>query len=281
MNKIPLGETIRFAYAFAFGQIGAIIGLVWLPLLLAAVLQFLPYAVGTVSVGASTDAMGGALFNLSMALAALLLYAMNCVSVTRLALGAREGAVSIYFSLGVTEWRMFVALLLCGFATLVLLGLYLMAGALLAGLVGMAADLAVAAYAALGLVALSYVSIRLIFLVPPLVVVEGRADLLRAWRLSGGNVGRFLIVLLAVSLPVLVLQALALMAIVGPGLYAPLPVDPNQATAALEARRELLDAHAPSVIGLSLVLSPFNLGLILGALARSYRALVPERPRPG
>jgi len=40
MNKIPVGETIRFAYAFTFGEIGTIIGLIWIPTLINAVATF-------------------------------------------------------------------------------------------------------------------------------------------------------------------------------------------------------------------------------------------------
>ena len=40
MNKIPVGQTIRFAYAFTLGEIGTIIGLIWVPTLINAVATF-------------------------------------------------------------------------------------------------------------------------------------------------------------------------------------------------------------------------------------------------
>src|SRR6185437_697887 len=40
MNKIPVGQTIRFAYAFTFGEIGTVIGLTWIPTLINAVATF-------------------------------------------------------------------------------------------------------------------------------------------------------------------------------------------------------------------------------------------------
>src|SRR5256885_4893359 len=46
MTKLPVGSTIRHAYSFTFGELGTIIGLCWLPLVLIAILQFLPYAFG-------------------------------------------------------------------------------------------------------------------------------------------------------------------------------------------------------------------------------------------
>ena len=42
MNKLPVGRTIADAYRFTFAHLGAIIGLIWLPLVLATLLNFLP-----------------------------------------------------------------------------------------------------------------------------------------------------------------------------------------------------------------------------------------------
>src|SRR5437660_1705988 len=98
MTKIPVAETIRFAYTFAFGQIGAIIGLVWLPLIIVAVLQVMPNALGTAYTASSTntaEAAGATFINLAFSTTALVLYSMNFVSVTRQALGLRQGASRI------------------------------------------------------------------------------------------------------------------------------------------------------------------------------------------
>ena len=37
MQKLPVGRIVRLAYAFTFGEIGTIIGLVWIPALITAV----------------------------------------------------------------------------------------------------------------------------------------------------------------------------------------------------------------------------------------------------
>src|SRR5215472_9111988 len=98
MNKLPVRQTIRFAYAFAFGEIGTIIGLVWLPTVLIAILQFLPYALGMQAQGYDGRAAGVAgLGNLAFFSLTLILYAVNAVSVTRQALELRKGAASVYF----------------------------------------------------------------------------------------------------------------------------------------------------------------------------------------
>src|SRR5579862_6834131 len=134
MTKISVADTIRFAYTFAFGQIGAIIGLVWLPLIIVAFLQFLPYALGTAypAMGTNTVEVAGATFiNLAFSTTALVLYSMNFVSVTRQALGIRQGAASVHFSLGWPEWRMFVAIVICGLIVTAAMGLYVIIGSLL------------------------------------------------------------------------------------------------------------------------------------------------------
>ena len=40
MTKIPVLEAIRFAYRFTFHHLGAIIGLIWLPMIMATVIGF-------------------------------------------------------------------------------------------------------------------------------------------------------------------------------------------------------------------------------------------------
>jgi hypothetical protein len=40
MKKIPVTQTIQAAYRFVFTHLGAIIGLIWLPMLLVTVLGF-------------------------------------------------------------------------------------------------------------------------------------------------------------------------------------------------------------------------------------------------
>ncbi|HEY6577852.1 MAG TPA: hypothetical protein VIY09_00890 [Rhizomicrobium sp.] len=282
MTKLPVADAIRFAYGFAFGQIGAIIGLVWLPLLIVAVLQFLPYAVGTAYSSAAdpAQAAGAALLNVAFSAAALVLYAMNCVAVTRQALGLRKGAASFHFQLGRPEWRMFAAIVICGLMLVSAIGIYVMVGTAVFPAARGAPALAVlvAVYALVGFCAVAWFALRLVFLLAPVVVAEERVDLVRAWMLSRRNFWRMLAVILAVAVPLLLVQVAALAAIIGPGLFTPLPAGAAGAAAALQERFALFDQHMPSMIGLALVLAPFSLGLTLGAASFSYRALVPAQP---
>jgi hypothetical protein len=279
MTKIPVVEAIRFAYGFALGQIGAIIGLVWLPLIIVAFLQFLPYALGTAYTASSSntaEATGATFVNLALSTTGLVLYAMNFVSVTRQALGVRQGAASIHFSLGWPEWRMFVAIVICGLILTAAMGLYLILGSLL--FAGQAASTLMSAlatvYAIGGFCALVWFALRLVFVLAPVIVVEERIELVRAFLLTRGNFWRALAIALAVTLPILIVQCIAVGLIAGPGFFAPLSAN---STAALAQRFRQLDQHMPALIGLALMLSPFNLGLTLGASAFAFRTLVPPR----
>lgn len=285
MPKIPVADTIRFAYGFAFAQIGAIIGLVWLPLMVMAVLQFLPYAIGTANSPAAADsaaATSAALANFACSTGVLLLYAINGVSVTRQALGVRQGAASFHFALGWPEWRMFGAIVICGLLLVAAIGVYVLAGSAILSRLAATPLLDVLAdvYTLAGFCAVVWFALRLIFLVAPVVVAEERLDLPRAWMLTRRNVLRILAVLLAVTLPLLLIQCVALALIAGPQFFLPLPDNAASAALAIEQRFALFDRHMPEVIGLTLILTPFNLGLTLGAAAHAYRALVPERALP-
>jgi hypothetical protein len=54
-RKLSVGPAIRFAFRFAFGQLGTIIGLVWAPMVAIAVLTFLPHALGDAGALQGTD----------------------------------------------------------------------------------------------------------------------------------------------------------------------------------------------------------------------------------
>jgi hypothetical protein len=99
----------------------------------------------------------------------------------------------------------------------------------------------------------------------------------RAFLLTRGNAGRALVIALAVTVPLLIVQCVAVGFIAGPSFFAPLTTD--TATALADRFREL-DAHMPALIGLALLLTPFNLGLTLGASSFAFRTLVPPGAAP-
>jgi hypothetical protein len=285
IRKLPVGDTIAYAYKFTFTHLGTIIGLCWLPLVLIAVLQFLPYALGGNPMAPAENAtMQGRheLENLASSLLVLLLYSIVYVPVTRQALGLRQGTAAIHFALGAAEFRVFGALCLFFLVLLTMgigigiLGMILTGIALAAGknaLLGLLFAFVILA-AVLGFI---YAIVRLGFLVVPVAVAEEQISLTRSWTLARQNFWRIFGVLLSVLLPIYVLHLIGLLAIVGPGLLAPLPSDTNQAEQVLAARFALVGQHMPAYLGLTLILAPFSIGLAVAASAFGYRALAPER----
>jgi hypothetical protein len=282
MNKIPVGQTITYAYRFTFGQIGTIIGLCWVPLVLMAVLQFLPYTLGgnPLATPENATALGRQeLQSLATSLLVLLLYAIMCVPVTRQALGLRHGGAVVHFTIGMPEFRAFGALLL--FFLMIeamslgmrIVGLVLesvmrsSAGGALAGFLVALAMLAAFA----GFI---YAIARLGFVLLPVTVAENQVSLTRAWILTKGNFWRMVAIALGVLLPLYLIYVIGLSIIVAPDLTGPGAAVGNAAQA-FAATLRAVARHMPEYLGLTLILAPFNIGLSLGASAFAYRALVP------
>lgn len=283
MNKLPVGKTITYAYTFTFTQLGTIIGLCWFPLVLVAVLQFLPYAFGgdpSAPPANLTEEGRMGLERFATQLLLMLLYSIMYVPVIRQALGLRQGGALFHFTLGPPEFRLFGALVL-----FVLVLMAMAVGIGLLGLVSAGADAAAGKNAALALVlailifaavlGFIYAVIRLAFVLVPITVAEDHVSLTRGWLLTRGNFWRIFVILLAVMVPVYLIHLAGLTAIVGPALFAPLPPDTTAAQHAIVQRFALIGQHMPEYIGLNLILAPFNIGLALGASAFGYRALVP------
>jgi hypothetical protein len=286
MTKLPMGSTIRHAYTFTLSELGTIIGLCWLPLVLIAILQFLPYAFGGDPMAPAENATAQGrhgLENLFSSLLMILLYAIAYVPVTRLALGLRQGPAIVHFALGLPEFRVFGALLLYF--------LVIFAMAIGIGVLGLAAGTVTAttgknpiAGFVLALVILAavfgfiYAIVRLGFLIVPVAVAENQISLTRAWTLTRGNFWRIFGSLAAVLVPLYLLHLGGMIALVGPGLFAPLPSNTALAEQALATRFALVGQHMPAYLGLTLILAPFNLGLGIGAAAYGYKALKPAEP---
>ncbi|HTK80587.1 MAG TPA: hypothetical protein VL286_09125 [Rhizomicrobium sp.] len=285
MHRVPVGKTIAYAYGFTFGHLGTIIGLAWLPLVISAVLQFLPYAFGVDSGTTPENATAQgrqALEGMATGLLIILLNAMIFVPVVRQALGLRQGTAIVHFKLGVPEFRLFAAILLLLLVTFVLaLGLRLLevgVGLLASGrgaIAGILAVLSVLA-ASLGFV---YAIVRLGFLVLSVTVAEEQISLVRGWVLTKGNFWRIFGIVLAIGVPLAIAYSLVVIGIIGPlRLFARLPADPTAAAQAFNARFAILQQHMPLYIGLNLIIAPFAIGLNAAASAFGYRALVSPEP---
>src|ERR1051326_5643970 len=224
MKKIPVLATIREAYGFTFSHLGAIIGLIWLPMIILTVIGFFVlqrssdlYA-GALASG-NYAAMGPEALGLfCYVAAALLLLTMMAVPVTQLALGTRKAGALVHFAFGPTEWRLLRGVLgLVGFLLLPLL-LVSIITALLGGQ-QVASDRMMAAVGGLYLLYLAgtiFFGLRFGLVMPALAVSENNPLLARAWTLTAGNFWRLFLVALALFVPVEALSILIQLAVQGP-----------------------------------------------------------------
>lgn len=265
MNRIPVLATIREAYGFAAANLGAIVGVIWLPMLIVSVSGFFAaqrcYAQMAEALTASAQADSAVLLILLQAFVSLLLNAVMWVAVTQLALGNPPGGQ--LFAFGRAEFRLARALLGLAAMTMVL---FLLVGVVLAGTAPAVVGPELGAMLALyGL--LLFVALRLVFFAPIAAAMEEGPVLARAWSLSQGNFWRILAVMVGVLGPVLLLLAIVMTALLGP---VPLTDDALQNQRALLQR---LSEILPAMQGLLFFVSPLLLGLPLGAAVAAWRAV--------
>jgi hypothetical protein len=271
MNKLPVGKTISDAYGFTFSHLGTIIGLIWFPMVLSTLLNFLPELAGNYSDGSSNVVGSGAVENLAVLLLTLLLSAVMYVAVARQALGLRQGPAMFHFALGQPEFRVYGALLIIYF----LIGVAALAQ-VEAQSVGGPASLFASLTVLPGILVIVYVVVRFGFLLVPAVVAENRLDFGHIWSLTRGNFWRILAVVAAIAIPLWLVESLSALAVMGGELQAALPpaqADPHVIEQHMAAIEDVMRRHMPALMGIGLILAPFSLGLTLAASASAYRAL--------
>jgi hypothetical protein len=291
MNKLPVGQTIRYAYAFTFGEIGTIIGLIWIPTLINAVAGFFVSGAYYRALADSFDSglpPAGAEVSLPFLLAflSMLLLAMIAVAITRQALGLRQGPAFAHVALGSAELRAFGGF----FGLYLLLVLFVLVIALIVGGVAIGAATAIKANAGsapivgagvglavlIGVLVLIYLTIRLSFLLVPSVVDGSEFGLTRSWQLTKGNFWRIAAVGAVTLLPVTLVFGITEFVILGPEFFKPDLPGVKDTTVSLHRMAEqmrAMQAHMPVLMGLSFVISPVLYGLAFSAAAFAYRAL--------
>jgi hypothetical protein len=274
VRRLSVTAIIREAYDFTLANLGAIIGLIWLPMVLLTVGQFfvnqhygaqVNEAVAAGNPAAAGPAVLALLFFLLVQLA---LTAMMMVSVTQLALGQRQGGAMIHFAFGALEWRMFRTLFAAALFLLPPMMLLLLSGG---AVMGAPADgpQGVGALLALPLLAgVIYFAVRLMALLFPVVVTEEKSIIVRAWSLTAGNFWRLLGAFLGALLPVYLLVAVALMFV----LRDAIPADPA-AMPTPEQLAAVRDANLPVMTGIQFVVAPLLIGLTVGISVFSFKAL--------
>lgn len=314
MSKIPVGRTIGLSYAFVFGDFLPLLGLLWLPLLLTGVAayfvvlpmyQHMPDLLDAIARNphdpqaiqpemAATFRWSG-LFDLF----SLAILAVIAVGVTREALGLRKGPRFVYFSFGMDEF-----LIIAGY--FVILALMIVGVIALAIVAGIAGAVGAAVFASgggshpgsmigpgialvilLGLLvefAFIYVFVRLSYLMIPVTVAEHEFGVFRSWHLTKGNFWRIFVISLAVMLPLVIVEFVALIFV-----YGPVIVDvahaaqktPGDVPHVMARFMRGFGTVLPYVWGVSFILSPIIYGLWLAPAAFAYRALVPPAPETG
>jgi len=312
MKKIPVFETIAHAYGFAIGNFLRVLGIVWAPLavLIAVGLMVTPGFIGNHMPVNDPDEVARQSLRLVPAIFLLSLFirAMIGVGVTELALGKRGGVPVVYFSLAAPVWRLFGAWLLfllvmiliyIGLIILTIVvgivgGIAVKAAALSQGMNEVAVALLLAFCAVLFVGALLYVMARLTFLIPPVVVNEGKIDLARGWELTKGSFWRILWIGIAIFIPLIVVQVGALLFLYGPEMFqhfAALMHAAFQGQLRDEALRQQMDVWSaaartrglqiwPYTSAVTLIVGTFAYGLLFSASAFAYREITETPASP-
>lgn len=286
MAKIPVGKTVAYAYSFAFGNILNILGVAWFPFLLIGVggyFLLMPYITAVQQFLTTQDmgSLGTSLLLLPLfVLLVIVCMSMVTVEVVREALGLDPGRKFFYFSLDKPVWRLIGGYLL---AILVLIGLGI-AGAIVLGILAFIGGMVDATIAGLvsgigGAVlvcALLLIGVRLVFLLPAVVVAENHVSLKRGWHLTYGNFWRIVGVVLAIVIPIALVQSAIQWAVFGPEFMATtiMPSDePAEVAAKLKVLQTQLQGALLIMVPIWIVVQIINLGLSAGAGAFAYRSL--------
>lgn len=286
MGKIPVGKTIAYAYSFAFGNILNILGVAWFPFLIIGVggyFLLMPYieAVQQYLTTQDMSSLGSSLLLLPVfVVLCVVCMSMVKVEVMREALGMDPGCKFFYFSLDKPVWRLIGAYLLL-ILVLIVLGIV---GAIVLGILAWLAGTADANAALLvtgvGSVifalVMALIAVRLAFLLAAVVVAENHVTLKRGYHLTYGNFWRIIGVVLAIIIPLALVQSMIQMMVFGSDFMAAsiMPSDsPEEMAAKLQVLQTQLSHGLLVLVPLWVIISILNLGLSAGAGAFAYRAL--------
>ena len=294
MQKIPVRETIAFAYRFLFARIGTIVGIAWLPAVLSSAASYLigSYAVthrAELDAGDPQTAVAYFLVWFAGLMVTIFAASVVAVAITRQVLGQGSSGVVLYFAAGRSEWRMFAAnvryLLAIGglvaLAALIARLAFLLAGVPLEGSEPVPPSAAMILAGLISLFVFLYalaMIVRVGFLLPPSVAAEEKGGLRRSFELTKGNFLRVIAIMMALALPLMLLmlggEAAVLGAALGPEFARMNPTEFMQrAGQAMEAK--LL----PWTI-FTTVIFILGSGLIYSGAAFAYRAAAGQGRQP-
>jgi hypothetical protein len=299
-DKIPVGSTIARAYGFAFGNIVNNLGAIWVPVAITYALIFYyqkPYmaAMANMATGDPGSIMAAMPFVYGAAAVLGVLSIAQLAAISKEALGLRTGSAFLQFPFGGGMWRLLAAYFLFGIVLVVIYFLFVV-GLIVFGLVSRsiggsipvgAASLIALALALFLVAAILYISVRLSFFLPPVAVAEKSVSLIRAWQLAQGNFWRILAIVLALAIPVVILECAYLYFMYGKDIFPPLHATPEQMQAfsrhQQEISRQAMETSQRNwyiYYPVGLVVALVVYGMFAGASAFAYRALVPGEGPP-
>jgi hypothetical protein len=294
-GKIPVGQTIARAYNFAFSNYVTVLRLVWLPLLITYIATyFLMPAVAAIYTGVAIHDMTPVLKYVPQMLALetliLVLFVMQFAIILPHTLGLKTEIPTFSFPLGKPFWRLILASFIISLIAFAVMIVAAMIGGLIGGVlavsrggVGKGASPAETAAAitrftgpitaVLMYTALLALIARQVFLLAPVIIAEERLGIGHAWVLSRGNFWRICLIILAILLPLIVLDV-AYLAFFTPDILNPNGDRTKALTAPIDMMQKMQSYWYIVYPAFALVLTFFN-GLICAAQSFAYLARVP------
>lgn len=301
MQKVPVGDTIAFAYRFGFGEFLTLLRLSWIPLTIMMVPSlFISYSLpqGATGIAAPNQfslGYGQIASFIAVFVLQLICSAIAVVAYTEHALHPSPDRKFFYLPSAKVVGKVLAAWLLTSLA----FGAFFISAsgiiyiAQLAGKTSSGMERPGGGFIST-LVTLSvmgaafYVFLRATFILTPLVVAEGKIDLRRAWDLGRGNFWRYVAIALGIALPLLIASFAASL------LFANLIALPQSAldSAQSAAERQQMITDWNATVGAQLrmlwpLMAIINIGIYIvmygisaGASVFAYRALVPANAAP-
>ncbi len=312
MSKMPVGRTISQTYGFAFGWYLPILGVVWLPFLVLALVGYFYFFPAMAAMIDATQQMvqqmaqnhpqAALLMQAHMGqfmgsiyafnLVTLITFSVMAVGISKEALGLRRGPRFVYLDYGKRE-----LLVIAGFfVVFVMIYIAIVAVAIVGGIIAaivlvshggahidpvtMGTSIGKYILPIVGLVELIslYFVIRLTYLMVPITTAEGHFGIWRSWRMTRGNFWRILGVAIVTLLPLFIIQLGISAFFFGPGFFGSLiasemhPLSPNPQMSMLMHKMVQQGIY---IWVAGLVTAPISYGLMFGQAAFAYRALVP------
>src|ERR1700743_273155 len=225
------------------------------------------------------------------AIVILLLLMPQIAALAREALGLRTGNAFLQFPFGADTWRLTGAYLLF-YVVLIVLYVLLLICAFVFGMVAhsLSGQMPPAAVGLIGLAlglfvicAVLYITVRMSFLIPPVVVAEKKISLIRTWELTKGNFWRIFAIIVALLLPFLIVEFAYIHIVYGGNFLPALHAAPERLDAFMRHQQET-NQHGMALTQQcwfiyfpeSLLISLVALGMFSAAAAFSYRTLAGE-----